>query len=60
VTTGVEIDAGRIATAVQAGRRIAGLDGGRYGEIATHLPAGASAESAPPESVTIGDTVDRS
>jgi hypothetical protein len=38
VTTGVEIDADRIATAVQAGRHIAGLDGGRYGEAATYRP----------------------
>jgi hypothetical protein len=38
VTFGVEIDAERIATAVQTARHIAGLDSGRYGEIATYLP----------------------
>jgi hypothetical protein len=38
VTVGVEIDADRIATAVRASRSIAGLDSGRYGEIATYLP----------------------
>jgi len=33
VTVGVEIDADRIATAVQADRHIAGLGGGRYGDV---------------------------
>jgi hypothetical protein len=55
VTTGVEIDADRIATAVQAGRHIAGLDGGRYGEIATYLPGRrVNGVRIRPESVTIG------
>jgi hypothetical protein len=55
VTVGVEIDADCIAAAVQANRDIAGLDGGRYGEIATYLPGrrvnGVHIRS---ESVTIG------
>jgi hypothetical protein len=55
VTVGVEIDADRIATAVQASRHIAGLDSGRYGEIATYLPGRrVSGVRIRPESVTIG------
>ncbi|WP_410665390.1 hypothetical protein [Amycolatopsis sp. lyj-84] len=37
MSLGVEIDADRIATAVQAQPRIAGLHSGRFGEIATLL-----------------------
>jgi hypothetical protein len=55
VTVGVEIDADRIATAVQASRHIAGLDSGRYGEIATYLPGRrVSGVRIRPDSVTIG------
>ena len=55
MTTGVEIDADRIATAVQAGRHIAGLDGGRYGEIATYLPGRrVSGVRIRSDSVTVG------
>jgi hypothetical protein len=55
VTFGVEIDADRIATAVQAARHIAGLDSGRYGEIATYLPGRrVNGVRIRPESVTIG------
>jgi hypothetical protein len=55
VTFGVEIDADRIATAVQAARNISGLDGGRYGEIATYLPGRrVNGIRIRPESVTIG------
>lgn len=55
MTTGVEIDADRIATAVQADRHIAGLDSGRYGEIATYLPGRrVNGVRIRPESVTIG------
>lgn len=55
MTVGVEIDADRIATAVQAGCHIVGLDGGRYGEIATYLPGRrVSGVRIRPESVTIG------
>jgi hypothetical protein len=55
VIVGVEIDADRIATAVQAGRDIAGLDSGRYGEITTYLPGRrVSGVRIRPESVTIG------
>jgi hypothetical protein len=55
VTAGVEIDADRIAVAVQANREVAGLDGGRYGEIATHLPGRCvSGVRIRPDSVTIG------
>ncbi|WP_431875886.1 hypothetical protein [Amycolatopsis sacchari] len=38
MTTGVGIDAETVATAVQARPHIAGLHGGRFGEIATYLP----------------------
>jgi hypothetical protein len=55
VTVGVEIDADRIAAAVQANREVAGLDGGRYGEIATYLPGRrVSGVRIRPDSVTIG------
>ena len=55
MTSGVEIDAERIATAVQAARHIAGLDSGPYGEIATYLPGRrVSGVRIRPESVTIG------
>jgi hypothetical protein len=55
MTVGVEIDADRIATAVQASRRIAGLDSGRYGEIATYLPGRrVSGVRIRPDSVTVG------
>jgi len=55
VTSGVETDADRIATAVQAARDISGLDGGRYGEIATYLPGRrVNGVRIRPESVTIG------
>lgn len=55
MTFGVEIDADRIATAVQAAPDIAGLDGGRYGEIATYLPGRrVIGVRIRPESVTIG------
>ena len=55
MTFGVEIDADRIATAVQAARNISGLDGGRYGEIATYLPGRrVNGIRIRPESVTIG------
>jgi hypothetical protein len=55
VTGGVEIDADRIAVAVQASRLIAGLDSGRYGEIATYLPGRrVDGVRIRPESVTIG------
>jgi hypothetical protein len=55
VTVGVEIDADRIAVAVQASRLIAGLDSGRYGEIATYLPGRrVDGVRIRPESVTIG------
>ncbi len=55
MTVGVEIDADRIAAAVQANRDVAGLDGGRYGEIATYLPGRrVSGVRIRPESVTIG------
>jgi hypothetical protein len=55
MTVGVEIDADRIATAVQASRHIAGLDSGRYGEIATYLPGRrVSGVRIRPDSVTIG------
>ena len=55
MTFGVEIDAERIATAVQAARHIAGLDSGRHGEIATYLPGRrVGGVRIRPESVTIG------
>ncbi|OLF04995.1 hypothetical protein [Actinophytocola xanthii] len=55
MTTGVGIDADRIAAAVRATREVAGLDGGRYGEIATYLPGRCvSGVRIRPESVTIG------
>jgi hypothetical protein len=55
VTTGVGIDADRIAAAVRATRVVAGLDGGRYGEIATYLPGRrVNGVRIRPESVTIG------
>lgn len=55
MTVGVEIDADRIAAAVQANRDVAGLDGGRYGEIATFLPGRrVSGVRIRPDSVTIG------
>ncbi len=55
MTFGVEIDADRLATAVQAARHIAGLDGGGYGEIATYLPGRRiNGVRIRPESVTIG------
>jgi RNA polymerase sigma-70 factor (ECF subfamily) len=55
VTAGVEIDADRIAVAVQAGRLIVGLDSGRYGEIATYLPGRrVNGVRIRAESVTIG------
>ena len=55
MTVGVEIDADRIATAVQASRHLAGLDSGRYGEIATYLPGRrVSGVRIRPDSVTIG------
>lgn len=55
MTVGVEIDADRIATAVRASRYIAGLDSGRYGEIATYLPGRrVSGVRIRPDSVTIG------
>ena len=55
MTVGVTIDADRIAAAVQTGRLIAGLDSGRYGEIATYLPGRrVNGVRIRPESVTIG------
>ncbi|WP_410667959.1 hypothetical protein [Amycolatopsis sp. cmx-4-68] len=38
MTSGVEIDADRIAAAVRALAPVAGLHSGRFGEIATYLP----------------------
>jgi hypothetical protein len=38
VTAGVDTDAHRVPTAVQAVRHLAGLGGGRYGETATGPP----------------------
>jgi hypothetical protein len=38
VSTGVLVDAGHLATVVQALPGVAGLHGGRFGEISTFLP----------------------
>ena len=55
MTSGVEIDAHRIAAAVRAGPHIAGLDGGRVGEIATYLPGRrVRGVRIRPDAVTIG------
>jgi hypothetical protein len=55
VSAGVEIDADRIAAAVQASPYIADLDGGRFGEIATYLPGRRiSGVRIRPDAVTIG------
>jgi hypothetical protein len=57
VTTGVEIDAGRIAIAVQALPDIAGLHSGRFGEIATLLPGRRiPGVRIRPDEITIGVT----
>lgn len=55
MTAGVEYGADLIAAAVQANREIAGLDGGRYGEIATYLPGRRlRGVRIRPDSVTVG------
>ncbi|AIJ24762.1 MULTISPECIES: hypothetical protein [Amycolatopsis methanolica group] len=55
MTAGVEIDAGRIATAVQACPHVAGLHAGRFGEIATYLPGGrVPGVRIRPEEITVG------
>jgi hypothetical protein len=55
VTVGVNTDADRIAAAVRACRLIAGLDSGRYGEIATYLPGRrVNGVRIRPDSVTVG------
>ncbi|GAB3561866.1 hypothetical protein GCM10027445_01380 [Amycolatopsis endophytica] len=55
MTAGVEIDAGRIATAVQACPLVAGLHSGRLGEIATYLPGRrVPGVRIRPEEITVG------
>lgn len=55
MSAGVEIDADRIAIAARAGALIAGLDSGRFGEIATYLPGRrVSGVRIRPDAVTIG------
>jgi hypothetical protein len=57
VTAGVEIDADRIATAVQAGPPVAGLHSGRFGEIATLLPGRrVPGVRIRPDEITVGVT----
>ncbi|WP_158889046.1 hypothetical protein [Amycolatopsis anabasis] len=52
---GVEIDADSIAAAVRAIPAVAGLDGGRFGEIATYLPGRrVRGVRIGPDEVTIG------
>jgi hypothetical protein len=55
VSAGGEIDADRIATVVRASPTIAGLNSGRFGEIATYLPGRRIAGvRIHPDEVTIG------
>lgn len=55
MSTGAEPDAERIAAAVRACPRLAGLHSGRFGEIATYLPGRRiPGVRIRPEAITVG------
>ena len=57
MTGGAALDADRLATAVRARPHVAGLHGGRFGEIATYLPGRRIAGiRIRPDAITIGVT----